>query len=118
MHTISFDGLDLEQMRALRRQFNEQYSKTLYLREKEENEAIKSFLDNYRGDWDILSLNHYGITREERSRLRKISECISAAFQDLYTLKGEVFRRAKNEGIPFSTLFYITTKRIKKFQAS
>jgi len=116
-------NLDSYQLTELRKQFNKQCSKSMWELKEAERVAVLAFIDGLsidRGwnneDRDVVSLNRYTLTMDQRRSLNEISESISRAFRDLNELKTDVAREAKRSGTPFSKVFTTTVRRMNKYR--
>jgi len=116
-------NLDSTQLKELRKQFNQECTKSMRALEDKEREQMCVFVDGLRLDrsyfseeLNVVSLNRWRLPMEQRQKLDSISSIIGKAFDALKDLKCEVANEAKRNGTPFSRVFHSTLKRMTKYK--
>jgi len=117
------EGLDSVQLKELRGDFNSTYRENMHRLDQEERKLLLDFVDSLRLDksWieydrDAVSLIRWELSAPQRSKLDDLSNTISRAFRSLTELKQEVAQDCRRSGSNFSTVFYTTIKRMKRYE--
>lgn len=117
------DGLDSNELKALRKAFNAECSSAMLKISKAEQMEMEIFINqlhltrrHFNEDLDVVSLIRHSLTYDQRQVLNRINEMIKTAFDELAKLKSDVATDAQAKGLPNSAFFKTSVKRMNKFK--